>query len=205
MVVIYILECTDNKYYVGKSVDTKHRINDHIIGKGSMWTSKYKPIKIMQIIENCDSFDEDKYTIVTMNRYGIDNVRGGSFARLVLSSAEKQILHKMINSSLDTCFNCGSYDHFINKCNINKIDNKLKIIQDNVIRLCKDIDNCNSIRIDIEQYIEILKLVEPIIFNNVTINDIFRFSGIENSLEPLINYYHITKNIIIKLNNIIKN
>ena len=65
---------------------------------GSEWTSYYKPVKTIEIIESFDDFDEDKYTIKYMSLYGIDNVRGGSFCDLNLNDTYISILSKMIKS-----------------------------------------------------------------------------------------------------------
>ena len=66
MVYIYILQLINNKYYVGKTIDPNFRLDQHFNSDGSIWTRKYKPIKVVEIIPNCDNFDEDKYTLKTM-------------------------------------------------------------------------------------------------------------------------------------------
>jgi hypothetical protein len=146
MTVIYVLKCTKDKYYVGKTNDIKSRLELHSIGKGSVWTSRYKPIEVIKIIEDCDDYDEDKYTLIYMNKYGIDNVRGGSFSSLVLSKEEQLVLTKMINSSKDVCFNCGDGDHYIMECKLGNINNTLKVIYQKIIRLCESIDKDNTSR-----------------------------------------------------------
>ena len=116
MVTIYILECDKGKYYVGKSNNVDKRILDHAKTNGSQWTKLYKPQAIENIIEGCDSFDEDKYTIQYMEKYGINNVRGGSFSKIKLSRYEYGVISKMIKSAGDKCYLCGKNDHFINDC-----------------------------------------------------------------------------------------
>src|SRR5947207_15489364 len=68
---IYVLELQDGKYYVGKTKNPVERINEHIQNTGSTWTSKYKPIRIMNIHPMKDSFDEDKFTLNLMKEKGI--------------------------------------------------------------------------------------------------------------------------------------
>ena len=112
---IYALQLENNKYYVGKTLDINTRIRDHFDGSGSAWTQKYKPIEIHAIKYNCDSFDEDKYVKIMMARYGIFNVRGGSYSKINLDTYSIDLLEKEINGAVDNCFNCGK-KHFIDKC-----------------------------------------------------------------------------------------
>jgi len=116
MVFIYTLKCVNNKYYVGKTNNPKFRLGTHFSGGGSEWTKEYKPIKIMEVIKDCDDYDEDKYTLKYMDRYGINNVRGGSFSRIKLTKDELGVIDTMMSSSGDKCHKCGRSGHFANKC-----------------------------------------------------------------------------------------
>ena len=92
MVTVYILQLQSGKYYVGKTNNIDFRLADHFEGAASVWTTRYRPIRIEQIIPGCDDFDEDKYTKICMAMYGIENVRGGSYSQLVLTQAVKDLL-----------------------------------------------------------------------------------------------------------------
>jgi len=118
---VYVLELQNGKYYVGKTSNAASRIAEHIKKLGSSWTKKYKPKKIIKLYKNCDSFDEDKYTIMYMAIYGMDNVRGGSFCKLNLDHSDKIVIQKMVDSATDKCFKCGSLDHFANTCQIGAV------------------------------------------------------------------------------------
>ena len=131
---IYVLKLEDEKYYVGRTTDPEFRISQHFNSSGSQWTKKYKPQKILEIIEDCDNFDEDKYTLKYMSQYGINNVRGGTFCELKLSKDKLDTIKKMIVSSTDKCYVCGKNDHFAKDC-----------YQDDAVsgNLFIDIDLCN--------------------------------------------------------------
>ena len=104
MNTIYILELEDNKYYVGKTNNIVQRWKDHIAGKASYWTSQYKPISIIKVIEDCGDdkvFNEDKYVKEYMLLYSIDNVRGGSYNQYKLSDDIISDLEKELKTSSD--------------------------------------------------------------------------------------------------------
>jgi cellular nucleic acid-binding protein len=121
MVFIYILELENKKYYIGKTINPGFRLEQHFNSCGSQWTKKYKPKKVLEIIPNCDNFDEDKYTLKYMEQYGINNVRGGSFCEIKLSDNNITTLNQMINSVTDKCYICGKNDHYANDCKKEKI------------------------------------------------------------------------------------
>lgn len=121
MINIYILELTNSKYYIGRTTNTAMRIEDHFNNKGCEYTKKYKPIKVIEMYKDCDVYDEDKYVLKYMAKYGIDNVRGGSFSQIELDENEIEIINKMINNAENKCYNCGKVGHFINDCEENNI------------------------------------------------------------------------------------
>jgi hypothetical protein len=116
MVIVYILGLEQGKYYVGKTDCIEERILNHFEGDGAAWTQLYKIEDLLHIHENCDPYDEDKYTIQMMEKYGINNVRGGSFCQIQLNESDKKTILKMFNSINNKCYLCGCQDHFISEC-----------------------------------------------------------------------------------------
>lgn len=123
-VFVYVLRLLGNKYYVGKSVTPDIRINNHFNGKGSNWTKKHKPIEVIEMSPQTNKFHEEFKTIDYMDKYGVENVRGGSFSEIILSTDNINTINKMINTANDRCFLCGSKNHFSNKCALRKLPSK---------------------------------------------------------------------------------
>jgi len=51
-----------------------------------------------------------------MDKYGIDNVRGGSFVSIILNKPTIDILQQMSNGTNNKCFTCGGNGHFSKDC-----------------------------------------------------------------------------------------
>jgi predicted GIY-YIG superfamily endonuclease len=113
---IYILNLENGKYYIGKSNNIANRVQQHIEGDGSVWTRKYKPISVKQILQNVSPFEEDKHVKEYMAKYGIDNVRGGSYVSEYLTHEEYSLLQKEIWGAKDCCTVCGRSGHFAKDC-----------------------------------------------------------------------------------------
>lgn len=67
---IYVLQLEEGKYYVGKTTQPSFRIESHFHGSGSSWTKKYKPQTVLEMIPNCDSYDEDNIRFGTWKNMG---------------------------------------------------------------------------------------------------------------------------------------
>ena len=113
---VYVLKLIKGKYYVGKTDDITTRYQQHIDGGGSAWTRKYRPIHIEEIIRDADQFDEDKYVKMYMSKYGINNVRGGSYVTEKLDDTQLDLLSKELRNAIDCCTRCGRPSHFIKDC-----------------------------------------------------------------------------------------
>jgi hypothetical protein len=128
MVYIYVLKLENNKYYIGKTQNPKFRIENHFKSNGSEWTILHKPIKILEIIPDCDNYDEDKYTKIYMDRFGIENVRGGSYVQIELTNDIIKFLKLSSYGTNDKCFNCGLTGHFIKDCKNKNYEDVLELV-----------------------------------------------------------------------------
>jgi len=117
---IYILRCEQDKIYVGKTKNVNLRFEQHMNGFGSTFTSKYKPISIIETHVEMNEFDEDNYVKLYMKQYGIDNIRGGSYSNLSLTSSQIEVLNLELNHSDNKCFKCNNTGHYSNSCLIEK-------------------------------------------------------------------------------------
>lgn len=116
MVTLYILQLENGKYYVGKTDDVAKRYSEHKSGRGSEWTRLYKPIKMLETRKVISEEDENATTKELMKKYGIDNVRGGSFVQKELPDFVKKTLELEQRGNTDACFKCGSADHWAKDC-----------------------------------------------------------------------------------------
>lgn len=88
--------------------------------KGAGWTKLYPLVDVIDIIPEADRFDEDKYVKIYMEKYGVGNVRGGSYVQVVLPEWQRLSLDRELATAKGTCFQCGSFGHYIDDCPSNK-------------------------------------------------------------------------------------
>ena len=122
MVHIVVLQLENNCFFIGKTYDILFNINTYNRNCND-FTKKYKPIKLYEFKQNCNEYDLDLTVKKYMNKYGINNVRGGSYSELELSNEQYNILQKelyIVNNNNDDI-------SLLNKNNINQENNKNEV------------------------------------------------------------------------------
>jgi len=115
--IIYVLRCKGGKWYVGKTQNLITRLYQHksATEEKVAWLKVYPPDDLEEFHVNMTSFDEDKYTELYMEKYGINNVRGGSYVLTILPEYQIKTLERKHRSVSDLCFKCGG-NHFAKEC-----------------------------------------------------------------------------------------
>ena len=82
---IYVLELVDSRYYIGRTCNFIQRMEEHFTGDGSIYTKKYKPLKIVEVVEEKTKYDERDKTLEYMEMYGWKKVRGYAWCSIELT------------------------------------------------------------------------------------------------------------------------
>tara|TARA_B110000196_G_C20836525_1_gene516263 strand:- start:320 stop:670 length:351 start_codon:yes stop_codon:yes gene_type:complete len=78
---VYVLKCKNQKIYVGFT-KTEKRISNHFTNfTTSSWTDRYPPVNIIKVLVDKPKKLEQWLTQFLMVKYGINNVRGGSYTQ----------------------------------------------------------------------------------------------------------------------------
>lgn len=114
--IIYVLKLEKGKFYVGKTSNLDKRINEHINGKASKFTEKYKFVELIEQNIMKTQFDEDNKVEEYMMKHRIENVRGGIYSKIELDRCVVSFLEKKLRHINNECLLCGSKNHFMNNC-----------------------------------------------------------------------------------------
>lgn len=102
---MYILECSNGKYYVGSTQDLKRRIRQHQNGEGSNFTNKFSPVRLVYFEE----FDHVEFAFMREKQ-----VQGWS-------KQKKEALIYGTEHHLHDFSSCKNETHFKNKPKMKKL------------------------------------------------------------------------------------
>ena len=118
---VYVLKLEEGKFYVGKSKDVHERLRAHRKGAQEWaWTAKYKPVPgddailYRGVVQH--NTHEDAVTKEMMSKYGIENVRGGTYSQVKLPEHQERTLKDEKCTWEDLCFVCMEKGHMSRFC-----------------------------------------------------------------------------------------
>jgi hypothetical protein len=117
--IVYTLRLAEGHFYVGRvgnDEDLPARLEQHESGNGSQWTKLHPVVDVHNTILNAEPVDEDAQVVRMAAKYGLDNVRGGSFCTPDLADGDAHVLKKMVCSVRGTCYHCDEAGHCANEC-----------------------------------------------------------------------------------------
>lgn len=127
---IYALALENNKYYIGKTNNINNRLNQHQYSHlGSEWTKLHNVKELIESYPLETNLDEDILTKKYMMKYGIENVRGGSYCQIELFDWQIMALENEFSSAYDLCYTCGSKYHFANNCPCNNFEGTIEELE----------------------------------------------------------------------------
>ena len=92
----------DFKYYVNRTSDLNGRLFYNFTGKAEIWTDTHILDKVIHVHLERSTNDESNLVREYMKLFGIDNVRGGPYNLIKLSTEVKCVLQQEINYAFST-------------------------------------------------------------------------------------------------------
>jgi len=100
MQFVYSLDCKEGKKYIGQTNNIIRRFKEHKTGEGAAWTNRFTAESITRLEETTGKdFKELAWTLEAMSEYGIQNVRGGPFCRVELTTQDIKTIVELMKSN----------------------------------------------------------------------------------------------------------
>ncbi len=126
LIYVYIIQLKNNKFYVIKSNKLLESLNINSEEFNNIEWLYYNPIINLQELTKIRIFEtninEDEIVLELMQKYGINNVRGGNFKTLNISVGNTFDIINKLKKELNKCYLCAK-NHQVTDCKLkNKYD-----------------------------------------------------------------------------------
>jgi predicted GIY-YIG superfamily endonuclease len=131
--IIYILQCQKDKYYLGKCSrrELVKTLRKHRDGKmAAPWTRKFNAVKCLRAIKYTFENQLNIETERAMKRWGIKNVRGGDYKKILITPFQRRHVLRKIKWEDKACWKCGRIGHFVGMCKYNTYFNGEEMTDD---------------------------------------------------------------------------
>lgn len=120
---VYIIQLANKKFYVGYSHNiytTLKQLFSRSVKNKDPWVLHHKPLYVHRIIRECDPDDEHKYLVEYIRRFGVENVRGGTFDATVYENESlREVLKKTLTDNKVNEYNQDIIQDMIKKVSLN--------------------------------------------------------------------------------------
>jgi predicted GIY-YIG superfamily endonuclease len=91
---VYVWQLEQGKYYVGYSENLSRRLDEHLTEEGAIWTKRYKPVSIVEIVRGGVEIEKKK-TLEYIKKYGFENVRGAGWCKLEYKVTPPEVIQAL--------------------------------------------------------------------------------------------------------------
>lgn len=198
-IIIYVLQLEEDKYYIGKTHSFEEFdgcefcFREHQSGRGCEWTKQYKPISIIEKYEHNCKLEDNILTKKYMMKYGIKNVRGGTFTQIeldenIVKSLEREFKKEQFLKYLST---------FETERQIDKEISRLENVVKKVNQLHKNIFYYKYVQIINDKNEPMMIEIEPSIIDNCQMMNLVQgeenFVNNSNSKNSQLLYFALLK------------
>ena len=93
-VTFYLLLLQNGRFYAGRTQDPMKTLQTHREGLGPAWTQIHPPQHFVEMRPNMDPATLDVYVASMMEKYGVENVRGGSWSHVRLTDQDRMAVRE---------------------------------------------------------------------------------------------------------------
>jgi hypothetical protein len=121
---VYVLQLKGGFIYVGQSSNIERRIQQHLSGKGAMFTKRHKPTGVvlprLGKVEGAGDSGERQEVLLQMRKHGMHRVRGWKYCNDKLSKTEVLDINSNWVEMFNLCRKCMKPGHMASFCRAKK-------------------------------------------------------------------------------------